>query len=95
MTKTRPKHLDLTQIRLPLPGIVSIMHRISGAAMFLCIPFLLYLLQLSLGSEQEFSQFKAIAAHPVAKLVLFGLLWGFVHHLCAGIRFLEIGRAHV
>lgn len=88
--KTRPKHLDLARIRLPLPGFVSILHRISGAALFLCLPFLLYLLQLSLGPPESFAAFQAIVGHPLSKLVLLGLLWALLHHLCAGIRFLAL-----
>src|SRR5690349_19241661 len=52
MRKPRPKYLNLVKIRLPLPGIKSIMHRVSGAALFLLIPFLLYVLQMSLASER-------------------------------------------
>ncbi len=88
--KKRPKHLDLPKIRLPMPGFVSILHRISGAGMFLFLPVLLYLLQLSLGSPESFEDFRAIVAHPLSKLVLLGLLWALLHHLCAGIRFLAL-----
>lgn len=88
--KKRPKHLDLPKIRLPLPGFVSILHRVSGAGLFLLLPFLLYLLQLSLGPAESFVSFQAIVANPLAKLILFGLLWAFLHHLCAGIRFLAL-----
>ena len=88
--KKRPKHLDLPKIRLPLPGFVSILHRVSGAALFLSTPFLLYLLQLSLDSPESFESFKAVVGHPLVKLVLLGLVWALLHHLCAGIRFLAL-----
>lgn len=88
MKKERPKHLDLRVIRQPLPAIASILHRISGAGLFLMLPFLIYLLDLSLGSSQGFALFKSIVAHPLAKLVLLGLLWAFLHHFCMGIRIL-------
>ncbi len=88
LTKQRPKYLALNEIRLPVPGFVSILHRVSGAGLFLALPFLLCLLQLSLGTAAEFQAFKAIVGHPLAKLVLFGLCWAYVHHFCAGIRFL-------
>ena len=90
MNKRRPKHLDLSKIRLPLPGFVSILHRVSGAGLFLCLPLLLFLFQASLGSAESFASFKALAAHPLLKLVLIGLVWAFLHHLCAGIRFLAL-----
>lgn len=85
--KERPKHLALHLIRLPLPGIVSILHRISGAGLFLMLPFLLYLFDLSL-SESTFAEYKSWVSNPLVKLVLFGLLWSYLHHFCAGIRFL-------
>ena len=86
--KKRPKNLDLTTIRLPLPGKVSILHRISGVGLFLCFPVMLWLFGASLGSPESFAAFKAVAGMLPVKVVLAGLLWAFVHHFCAGIRFL-------
>ncbi len=87
--KPRPKNLDLRTIRLPLPGIVSILHRISGALLFLLgIPFLLAGLQRSLHSPEGYAAVGALFSHPVVKLVLLGFIWAFLHHFCAGIRFL-------
>jgi len=88
MTKTRPKHLDLTKIRLPLPGLVSILHRISGFGLFLFLPFLLYLLQSSLASTDSYVRYRAAIDNPLVMLILLGLLWAYLHHFCAGIRFL-------
>lgn len=90
LKKARPKHLNLIVIRLPLPGILSILHRISGAGLFLMLPFLIYLLQLSLESPQSFLSFKEIVANPFAKLILLGLMWAYLHHFCMGIRILLI-----
>ncbi len=86
MTKKRPKYLNLAEIRLPLAGFVSILHRVSGAGLFLMLPLLIYLLQLSLGTPQDFAAFKAVVEHPLVKLILIGLLWAFLHHFCMGIR---------
>ncbi len=86
--KPRPKFLALNEIRLPLPGIVSILHRISGAGLFLLLPFLLYLFDRSVGSPETFETFAAVVSNPLAKLLLLGLLWAYLHHFCAGIRFL-------
>jgi succinate dehydrogenase / fumarate reductase cytochrome b subunit len=86
--KRRPKNLDLPTIRLPLPGILSILHRVSGAAMFLLLPFLLWLFQGSLASPETFAGVKGLVAHPVSKIVLLGLIWFYMHHFCAGIRYL-------
>lgn len=87
-TKSRPKHLKLTAIRLPIPGIVSIMHRISGAVLFLMLPLLLWLLQSSLAGEKSFAAFREVVGNPAVKIVLLGLLWGYLHHLFAGLRHL-------
>ena len=84
----RPKFLDLARIRQPVPAIVSILHRISGAALFLFAWALLYLLQESLSSPESYVHFRAIADHWFAKLFLTGMLWAFLHHFFAGLRFL-------
>lgn len=86
--KPRPKYLNLFEIRLPLAGFASILHRVSGAGLFLMLPFLIWLLQLSLDSPQSFDTFKAIVGNPLAKLILIGLLWAYLHHFCMGIRIL-------
>lgn len=88
--KTRPKFLNLMEIRLPVPGFASILHRVSGAGLFLMLPLLIWLLQLSLASPESFQTFQAVAAHPLVKLILLGLLWAFLHHFCMGIRILLI-----
>ena len=90
MIKKRPKHLDLTKIKLPLPGVVSILHRISGAGLFLFIPFVLFLLQTSLASPEGFAAVKQVMGGGYAKLVLLGLLWALLHHFFAGLRFLAM-----
>ncbi|MCL2876284.1 MAG: succinate dehydrogenase, cytochrome b556 subunit [Betaproteobacteria bacterium] len=88
IVRKRPKHLALWQIKFPFPSIVSIVHRVTGAGLFLLLPFLLCLLNKSLLSQGSFEEFGEIVAHPLAKLVLLGLLWAFLHHFCAGIRYL-------
>ncbi len=90
MTKKRPKFLDLFAIKLPLPGFASILHRVSGAGLFLMLPLLIWLLQLSLGSQDSIETLKAVFANPLVKLILLGLLWAFLHHFCMGIRILLI-----
>jgi succinate dehydrogenase / fumarate reductase cytochrome b subunit len=89
VVKPRPVYLDLVRIRLPVPGIVSILHRISGAALFLFgIPLLLCGVAASLASPEQFAQLKSVLANPLAKLVLLGLAWAYLHHFFAGIRYL-------
>lgn len=86
--KQRPKFLTLTEIKLPVPGFVSILHRVSGAGLFLLLPWLVFLLDMSLRGPDGFARFQEYVAHPLVKLILFGLIWAFLHHFCAGIRFL-------
>ena len=88
--RKRPKFLTLNEIRLPLPGIVSILHRVSGAGLFLFLPFLLYLFDQSVSSPESFANYKEVVGNPFIKLILFGLLWAYLHHFCAGIRFLML-----
>ena len=90
MPNPRPKYLNLFQIRMPVPAFVSIAHRVSGAALFLLIPLLLYLLQLSLETPQTYASFKSLVSQPLTKLVLIGLVWAYLHHFCAGIRHLAL-----
>jgi succinate dehydrogenase / fumarate reductase cytochrome b subunit len=97
--KPRPVHRnlnlpDLLRYRLPLPGIVSILHRVSGALLFLALGVLLAMLQTSLASEAGFNGFRSAFAHPVVKLVFLALLWAFLHHLAAGLRYLWIDVSH-
>lgn len=94
LVKERPKYLNLFEIRLPLPGWVSILHRISGVGLFLALPGLIWLLDLSLASPESFDAFKGIVAHPSVRLILLGLLWAFLHHFCMGIRILLLD-AHI
>ena len=91
--KNRPKYLSLPallfEIRLPVPGWVSILHRISGA--LLVIPFAawaLYLLDVSLRSEQGFAVMKDYLRLPLVKLGMLLFVWAYCHHFCAGIRYL-------
>ena len=89
IARPRPVYLDLLRIRLPLPGFVSILHRISGIGLFLIgIPLLLLGLQASLSSPDALGGFRAILSGPWAKALLIGLIWAYLHHFCAGIRFL-------
>jgi succinate dehydrogenase / fumarate reductase, cytochrome b subunit len=79
---------ELVNYRQPFSAIVSIMHRVSGFLMFALLPFILYLLQESIRSEISFAHFQGIASHPFAKLVILALVWGYMHHFCAGVRHL-------
>ncbi|MGA7748962.1 MAG: succinate dehydrogenase, cytochrome b556 subunit [Gallionella sp.] len=90
MNKSRPKHLALHQIKLPLPGVVSILHRISGLLLFCALPLLLLMLQYSLSSIETYTQLTEVLGNPLIKIILTGLLWAFMHHFCAGLRYLAV-----
>jgi succinate dehydrogenase / fumarate reductase cytochrome b subunit len=91
LTKQRPKFLDLTAIRLPLSGYASILHRVSGAGMFLMLPLLIWLLELSLSTAPERAgQFAQITGNIFVRIILLGLIWAFLHHFCMGLRILLI-----
>jgi succinate dehydrogenase / fumarate reductase, cytochrome b subunit len=85
------RNIHITQIaryRLPLAGMISILHRISGFLMFLLLPLMLFLLEKSLTSEISFDHFKGITSGWCMKLVILALSWAYLHHFCAGIRHL-------
>ena len=88
----RPKFLNLLQIHLPITGIASINHRLSGVILFLAIPASLYLFQLSLSGESGFNEALHYFSLPWVKILLIPLTWSFSHHLFAGIRFLLIDQ---
>ncbi|MGI4719089.1 MAG: succinate dehydrogenase, cytochrome b556 subunit [Janthinobacterium lividum] len=80
---------DITgKYRMPPSAIVSILHRVSGAGLFLFLPFLLYLLQESLRSEISYGHFAGIVDNWFAKIILLGLSWAYLHHFTAGVRHL-------
>ncbi len=92
--RARPKYrnlslLQLISYRLPLAGVLSILHRISGALMFLLgIPLMLYLFELSLTSELSWQQLVELSKTWWLRAIFLGLIWSFSHHFCAGIRHL-------
>ncbi|MFM7973403.1 MAG: succinate dehydrogenase, cytochrome b556 subunit, partial [Betaproteobacteria bacterium] len=104
--KPRPtyRNIHITQIlqyRLPPAGIVSILHRVSGALMFLLLPFIVWLLDVSLSSEISYEQFTAafgvgIGFVPgwLAKLVVLALIWAYLHHFIAGVRHVWMDMSH-
>lgn len=92
---------DLPSYRLPVAGWVSILHRISGALMFLLLPFIIWLFDTSLSSEYSFARFTAVfnagaGAVPgwFFKLLALALIWAYLHHLIAGLRHLWMDATH-
>ncbi len=93
---------DLTTYRLPLAGFVSILHRISGAIMFLLMPFIIWMFDTSVSSEISFAKFKnAFNGDGMLylpgffwKLVALALIWAFLHHFISGLRHLWMDTHH-
>ena len=92
---------DLRTYRLPAAGIVSILHRVSGALMFLLMPFIIWMFDTSISSEISFSRFKAafnvgLLGLPglIWKLVALALIWAYLHHSIAGLRHLWSDTHH-
>ncbi len=86
--KKQYKYLNLLEIRLPVGGVVSILHRVSGVVLVLALPALLMLLDLSLESEQQYQAVTALLAKPAMQAAGMVLVWFLAHHLLAGIRHL-------
>lgn len=92
---------DLPTYRLPVAGIVSILHRISGAIMFVLMPFIIWMFDTSISSEISFSRFTAtfnsgMLGLPgfIWKLVALALIWAYLHHFIAGLRHLWMDTSH-
>ena len=82
--------MNLLQIRMPVVAVLSFAHRVSGVLMCVLIPVLIYLFDLSLRNAQGYVQALEILRHPVVKFMAVLVVWGLMHHLLAGIRFLLI-----
>jgi succinate dehydrogenase / fumarate reductase cytochrome b subunit len=106
ISKPRPvyRNIHISQIlsyRLPLAGIVSILHRVSGVIMFLLLPLVIWMFDTSLTSEISFEQFTSafiagigVVPAAVVKLAVLGLIWGYLHHFVAGVRHLWMDATH-
>jgi succinate dehydrogenase / fumarate reductase cytochrome b subunit len=81
-------YLNLLQIRFPVTAFLSIGHRITGVLLFLCIPLLIYMLELSLTSPEGFQVVSNLLKLPQARILTVLLAWVFAHHLYSGMRFL-------
>lgn len=85
-----PKYLNLLKIKLPIPGIISIFHRLTGVLLFLFIPVSLYWLQLSVKDSASFQQVSSLMLYPLSRFFILIVIWSLVHHLITGIRFLML-----
>jgi len=87
-SKNRPVYLDLIAIHLPITGVVSLLHRVTGVVWVLCLPLALALLQRSLEGEAGYAQVRALMSGVGARLVLLLALWVFAQHFFSGVRHL-------
>jgi succinate dehydrogenase / fumarate reductase cytochrome b subunit len=92
---------DLPTYRLPVAGIVSILHRISGLIMFLLLPLIVWMFDTSVSSEISFAKFSAafnvglgFVPAVLVKVVVLGLIWAYLHHLIAGVRHVYMDVFH-
>ena len=104
--KARPVHrnIHISQIigyRLPPAGIVSILHRVSGAMMFLLLPFIIWMFDTSVTSEISYGEFTSLFAGGAGfvpgwffKLIALALIWAYLHHFIAGVRHLWMDATH-
>lgn len=88
MKPARPFYLNLMQIKLPIGGWVSILHRVTGAGLSLAIPVVLYVLMLSLRSAEDYAAVAGFLSGGFGLLLSVGLVWAVLHHLLAGLRHL-------
>jgi succinate dehydrogenase / fumarate reductase, cytochrome b subunit len=92
---------DLPTYRLPAAGWVSILHRVSGVLMFVLLPFILWMFDLSVSSEISFAKFRSAFNNGIGfapgwflKLVALSLIWAYLHHFIAGLRHLWMDVSH-
>jgi len=86
----RPVYLNLFRIHLPLAGWVSVLHRISGALLFVTIPLAVWGLSVSLSGEDGFRRMTGCFSQPLPRLILLLLVWALAHHGFAGLRHLAL-----
>ena len=103
-TRQRPgtmRLINAVEYRLPLAGVVSILHRVSGVMIFALLPFIVWLLDVSLTSEVSYERFSSAFIAGIGflpgwfiKLVVLALIWSYLHHFIAGVRHLWMDMTH-
>lgn len=86
--RRRPAFFNLFQVQMPVGALASIMHRVTGVILALCVPFGVYLLDLSLRGPQSFAQVVGLFDHRAFRVAVVVSIWALAHHLLAGIRHL-------
>jgi succinate dehydrogenase / fumarate reductase cytochrome b subunit len=88
--RQRPKYYELNLAHHWAPAVLSIFHRVSGLALFVALPALLWILDSMLASQQGFDHWRGVFSHPLVKLVALGVVWLYAHHFWAGLRYLAL-----
>jgi succinate dehydrogenase / fumarate reductase cytochrome b subunit len=93
--------VDAVKYRLPLAGVVSILHRVSGLLMFALLPLIVWFFDTSLSSEVSFERFTGAFVSGIGfvpgwliKIVSLALIWSYLHHFIAGVRHLWMDMTH-
>ncbi|MCK6432313.1 MAG: succinate dehydrogenase, cytochrome b556 subunit [Burkholderiaceae bacterium] len=105
ITKSRPgenmRLVEALQYRLPVAGVVSILHRASGGLLFVLLPFIIWMFDTSVTSEISFDRFASAFTAGVGplpgfavKLVVLALIWAYLHHAIAGVRHVWMDATH-
>lgn len=88
MNKNRPVNLDIGTIRLPITSYVSILHRVSGVVLVAGVLLLLWMLDISLRSQEEFDSIRVTLEQPLMKFILWAILAALAYHFVMGVRHL-------
>jgi succinate dehydrogenase / fumarate reductase cytochrome b subunit len=89
--KPRPKYYEFNLTHMWPPAVLSIFHRVSGAALFFpLLPLALWILQSTLGGEEGYARWRDVFASPAVKILALGATWLLAHHFFAGIRYLVL-----
>ena len=105
LSKPRPgenmRLIEALQYKLPVAGVVSILHRVSGMLMFFLLPLVIWLFDTSVTSEVSFDRFASAFTAGIGwvpgfavKLLVLGLIWAYLHHAIAGVRHLWMDATH-
>lgn len=92
--KQRPVNLDLTTISFPAPALASILHRVTGVAMFFALVFVIWAWAVSLSSPEGFEQVRLVLQSFIAKFIAWGTITVLLYHMIGGIRHLIMDMGH-
>lgn len=92
--KQRPVNLDLTTVKFPASAIASILHRVTGVAMFFAMGILMWVLAASLSSQAGFEEIQQWSQTFCGKFIYWGTLTALSYHVVAGLRHFVMDLGH-